>query len=195
MAKFEITWLEDTSDESLLNELRRVAALMPDQRLTTDAFDSKSRISASAVIRRFGSWSEAKRKAGLPDALPEYSGASIVDDLRRVSKAFPEQPFTNDFYCTHGGRYSRSVFKTRFGGWREALGAAGIGNRYVGRPTTDRMRSQPGRAMSNEDILAKIRSIAAQLGKASLSGADIRAHSEINQRLLASRFGSVSEAL
>ena len=195
MAKFEITWLEDTSDESLLNEIRRVTALMPDRRLTTDAFDSKSRISASAVIRRFGSWSEAKRKAGLLDALPEYPNVSIVDDLRRVSKSFPEEPFTNKFYCMHGGRYSPSIFKRRFGGWREALDAAGIGNRYVGRPTTDRMRSQPGRAISNEDILAKIRSIAAQLGKASLAGADIRAHSEINQRLLATRFGSVSKAL
>lgn len=195
MAKFEITWLEDTSDDSLLNEIRRVTALIPDRRLTTDAFDSKSRISASAVIRRFGSWSEAKRKAGLLDALPEYSKVSIVDDLRRVSKSFPEEPFTNKFYCMHGGRYSPSIFKRRFGGWREALDAAGIGNRYVGRPTTDRMRSQPGRAISNEDILAKIRGIAAQLGKASLAGADIRAYSEINQRLLATRFGSVSKAL
>ena len=195
MAKFEITWLEDTSDESLLSEIRRVTALMPDQRLTTDAFDSKSRISASAVIRRFGSWSEAKRKAGLIDALPEYSNDSIVDDLRRVAKSFPKEPFTNKFYCMHGGRYSPSIFKRRFGGWREALVAAGIGNRYVGRPTTARMRSQPGRAISNEDILTKIRSIAAQLGKPFLAGADIRAHSEINQRLLATRFGSVSKAL
>ncbi len=195
MAKFEITWLEDTSDEALLNEIRRVAALMPNRRLDIEAFNSHSRISSSAIGRRFGSWSEAIRRAGLPDALPEYSYAAIVDDLRRVSKSFPEEPFTNKFYFMHGGRYSSSIFKRRFGGWREALDAAGIGNRYVGRPTTDRMRSQPGRAMSNEDILAKIRNIAAQLGKASLAGADINAHSEINQRLLASRFGSVSKAL
>ncbi len=195
MAKFTITWLEDTSDEALLNEIRRVAALLPDQLLTTEVFNSQSKISASAVIRRFGSWSEAKRRAGLPDALPEYSDTAIVDDLKRVSKSFLEESFTNKFYLMHGGRYSISIFKRRFGGWREALDAAGIGNRYVGRPTTDRMRAQPGRAMSNEDILSKIRNIAAQLGKASLSGADIHAHSEINQRLLKSRFGSVSKAL
>lgn len=195
MAKFEITWLEDTSDEALLNEIRRVVALMPDRRLTTDAFDSLSKISASAVIRRFGSWSEAKRRAGLSDALPVYTDTAILDDLKRVSESFSDESFTQTFYLTHGGRYSRSIFKRRFGGWREALDALGIGNRYVGRPTTDRMRSQPGRAMSNEDILAKIRNIAAQLGKASLAGADIDAHSKINPRLLASRFGSVSNAL
>jgi 5-methylcytosine-specific restriction endonuclease McrA len=195
MAKFEITWLEDTSDEALLNEIRRVAALMPNRRLDIEAFNSDSRISSSAIGRRFGSWSEAIRRAGLPGALPEYSNAAIVDDLRHVSKSFPGEPFTNKFYLMHGGRYSISIFKRRFGGWREALDAAGIGNRYIGRPTTDRMRSQPGRAMSNEDILAKIRNIAAQLGKASLSGTDIHTHSEINQGLLASRFGSVSKAL
>ncbi|MCX5819422.1 MAG: HNH endonuclease [Deltaproteobacteria bacterium] len=195
MAKFEITWLEDTSDEALLEEIRRVAALIPNRRLDIETFNSQSKISSSAVGRRFGSWSEALRKAGLPDALPEYSDTAILDDLKRVSDSFTEEPFTNKFYFTHGGRYSGSIFKRRFGGWREALHAAGIGNRYVGRPTTDRMRLQPGRAISNEDILAKIREIATQIVKPSLSGADIQAHSEINQGLLASRFGSVSKAL
>jgi hypothetical protein len=36
MAKFEITWLEDRSDEAVLAEIRRVAALTPDRRLTSD---------------------------------------------------------------------------------------------------------------------------------------------------------------
>jgi hypothetical protein len=195
MSKFEITWLEDTSDEALLDEIRRVATLIPNQRLTTDAFNSLSRISASAVIRRFGSWSEAKRRANLADALPVYTDVAILDDLRRVAEMFPDEPFTQKFYLMHGGQYSRSICKRRFGGWHETLAAAGIDNRYAGRPTTDRMRSQPGRDMSNEDILAKIRDVAAQLGKSSLSGADIQAHSEINQRLLKTRFGSVSKAL
>jgi hypothetical protein len=57
------------------------------------------------------------------------------------------------------------------------------------------MRSQPGRAISNAEILAQIRNVAARLGKASLTGADIAANSEINQRLLKIRFGGVSKAL
>lgn len=195
VARFERTWLEDTSDEALLEEIRRVAALVPNRRLDIETFNSHSRISSSAVGRRFGSWSEAIRRAGLPDALPEYSDDAILNDLRRVSESFPKDPFTNQFYSTHGGRYSRTIFQRRLGGWREALDAAGIDNRYVGRPTTDRMRSQPGRSMSNQELLAQIRDIATRLGKSSLSGADIRAHSDINQQLLASRFGSVSKAL
>ena len=196
MMKFEIPWrYEDTSDEMLLNEIRRVAALMRDQLLTVEVFNSQSKISASAVITRFGSWSEAKRKASLTDARPVYSDAAILDDLRRVSDSARDAPFTQKFYLSHGGRYSIVLVQRRFGGWREAREAAGIAGRFGGRPTTDRMRSQPGRTISNEDILAKIRNIAAQLGKASLTGAEIAVNSEINQRLLKSRFGGVSMAL
>lgn len=194
MAKFELNWLEDRSDEGVLAEIRRVAALMPDRRLTKDAFASKSRIGVSAVERRFGSWSEATRRAGLTDAQPDYSDDAILEDLRRVSESFPNEPFTSAFYSAQG-RYSPSCVKRRFGGWREALDAAGLGSRFVGPLTTERMRSQPGRAMCDEEILAQIRDVAARLDKTSLSGVDIAANFEINQWLLESRFGSVSQAL
>ncbi len=194
MAKFEITWLEDRSDEAVLEEIRRVAALEPDRRLTSHGFDSHSRIKSNAVAKRFGSWSEATRRAGLAHALPDYSDAAIIEDLKRVSESLPNGPFTRAFYSTQG-QYSCSCVKRRFGGWREALDAAGIGSRIGGPLTTERMKAQPGRARSNEEILAQIRDISARLGKASLAGADIVANSEITQGQLWSRFGSVSAAL
>ncbi|MGA3019216.1 MAG: HNH endonuclease [Bryobacteraceae bacterium] len=194
MAKFEITWLEDRSDEAVLAEIRRVAALIPDRRLTADRFDSFSRIKSTAVRERFGSWSEATRRAGLAQALPDYSDAAIIEDLRRVSESSPNEPFTSAFYSARG-QYSHSCVKRRFGGWREALDAAGIGGRFVGPVTTERMIAQPGRAMSNEEILAQIRDVSARLGKASLASADIVANSEITQSQLFRRFGSVSAAL
>src|SRR5665213_3845692 len=166
----------------------------PDRRLAKRVFNSHSRIKSSAVERRFGSWSEATRKAGLNDALPVYSDAEVIADLTRVSDSSPNEPFTMLFYSTCG-RYSPSYIKRRFGGWREALVAAGIGSRFVGPPTTERMKSQPGRAMSDEAILARIREVSEQLGKAPLAGADIQANSEITQNLMYRRFGSVSSAL
>jgi hypothetical protein len=48
MAKFEITWLEDRSDEAMLAEIRRVAALDPGRRLTVDRFDAVARIKSTA---------------------------------------------------------------------------------------------------------------------------------------------------
>jgi len=56
------------------------------------------------------------------------------------------------------------------------------------------MKSQPGRTMSNEDILTQIRNIAARLGKTAIAGADIAANSDITQSQLYRRFGSMSEA-
>jgi 5-methylcytosine-specific restriction endonuclease McrA len=197
MAKFEITWLEDRSDEAVLSEIRRVAALIPDDRLTKRAFNSQSKIKSSAVERRFGSWSEATRRAGLPDALPDYSDASIIGDLKRVATSFPNEPLTSVFYEAHG-RYSPSCVKRRFRGWREALDAADIGSRFVGPQTTERMLSQPGRAMSDEEILDRIRDVSkrlAPLGKSAIAGADIEANSEISQSMMYRRFGSVSAAL
>jgi hypothetical protein len=194
MAKFEITWLEDRSDEALLAEIRRVAALQPDYRLTQRAFDARSKVSATSIRRRFGSWSEATRRAGLTTALPVYSDAEILEDLKRVSGAFQNVPFTRALYSEHG-RYSADYARRRFGGWREALDVAGIGNRFVGPPTTERMKTQPSRSLSEEDILEKIRTVSAQLGKAAISGAEIVANSNLTQSQLFRRFGGVSAAL
>lgn len=187
--------MDDTSDDALLNELRRVAALNPHARLDIKTFDAHARISSSAIGRRFGTWSEAVRRAGLPNARPEYSDSAILDNLKRVSAAFPNDPFTAEFYMNHGGVYSRSIFKRRFGGWREALTAAAIGDRYAGRPTTGRMRTQAGRTVTKADILPLIRDIAKRLGKNTLSGKDICDNSDLNYGLLVSRFGSVGNAL
>jgi hypothetical protein len=157
MAKFEITWLEDRSDEAVLDEIRRVAALEPGRRLTVDRFDAGARIKSTAVRDRFGSWSEATRRAGLSDALPIYSKDAIVEDLQRVSALSQDEPFTIDVYLRNG-RYSASHIKRQFGGWREALGQAGLGDRYVGPAITERMKSQVGRTMTDSEILDRIRS-------------------------------------
>lgn len=194
MAKFEINWLEDRSDEAVLAEIRRIAALVPNRRLTVEKFNSLSRIKIGAVRERFGSWSEATRRAGLSEVFPVYSDAAIIEDLRRVSESFPNESFTSAFYKARG-RYSLSCVKRRLGGWREALDAARIGGRFVGPPTTERMKSQPGRAMTDEEILAKIRDVSILLGRSSLAGIDIEANSEVTQNLMYRRFGGVSAAL
>jgi hypothetical protein len=194
MVKFEVTWLEDRSDDAVLVELRRVAALAPGRHLTRDMFNSHARISSSTAERRFGSWSEATRRAGLAGALPDYSATAILEDLRRVSNSSQSAPFTMAFYSERG-HYSGSKVVRLFGGWREALKAAGIGTRYAGPPITERMKSKPGRAMSEEAILGRIRDVSVRLGRSSLAGADIARNSEISQYLMHQRFGSVSAAL
>lgn len=194
MAKFEINWLEDRSDESVLEEIRRVASLAQGGRLTRRVFNSLARIKSSAVERRFGSWAEATRRAGLSDALPVYSEDQMLADIRRVSDLCHNEPFTIAEYSKHG-KYSGSKIKRQFGGWHKALNRAGIGERYIGPPVTENMKEQSGRGRSDEDLLGEIRAVAAKRGKVQLSGAEIEANSEINQSQLYRRFGSISKAL
>lgn len=194
MAKFEIRWLEDRSDEAVLDEIRRVAALEPSRRLTVDRFDAVARIKSTAVRDRFGSWSEATRRAGLSNALPIYAKDAIVVDLQRVADLCRDEPLTIEAYLRNG-RYSASHVKRQFGGWREALEQAGLRDRYAGPAITERMRSQVGRTLTDSEIIDQIRNVAERLGKARLSGADIEANSEVTQSQMYRRFGSVSAAL
>jgi hypothetical protein len=193
-SKFEITWLDDRSEEAVLDEIRRVAALEPNRRLTVDRFDDVAKIKSTAVRDRFGSWGEATRRAGLSDVRPLYTREAIVEDLRRVSALLQDEPFTISVY-SRIGRYSASCIKRQFGGWREALGQADLGDRYVGPAVTERMKTQVSRTMTDDEILEQIRNVAARLGKPGLSGADIEANSEIKQSQMYRRFGSVSAAL
>ena len=194
MTEFEITWLDDRSDDAVLEEIRRVASLLPGNRLTKAVFNSHAKIKSSAVELRFGTWSEATRRAGLSDALPIYTKDAILEDLRRVSLMSEDEPLTISVYSQHGN-YSGSHVKRQFGGWREALEMAELGHRYVGPQVTERMKTQVGRASSDDEIIDGIRDVAARLGKAKLSGAEIEANSEITQSQMYRRFGSVSAAL
>ena len=87
MAKFEITWLEDRSDEAVLAEIRRVAALVPDRRLTMDKFNSHSKIKSTAVRERFGSWSEATSAPCHTDAILS-STARARSTFARMASTF-----------------------------------------------------------------------------------------------------------
>ena len=66
MARFEIHFLDDRSDESLLNEVRRVAAGYSGSNLTLSEFAKlSSKVSGQTLRKRFGTWGNALERAGL----------------------------------------------------------------------------------------------------------------------------------
>ena len=65
MVTFELKTLTDYSDEAILAELRRVAAVLGDKPVTVERFKEVGRVGVTTVRRRFGSWDNALTRAGL----------------------------------------------------------------------------------------------------------------------------------
>jgi hypothetical protein len=141
MPRFEINFLDDYTDESLLGEIRRVAGERPGSSLSTHAFDRLSgRVSASTIKRRFGGWREALKKAGLEQL---YGGRTVSEKMRtqvarrlrndeliaemqRVHAAVGRRVLTTVDFERHSAITSSVAIRNRFGTWKHALEAAGI---------------------------------------------------------------------
>ena len=72
---FELKW----TPELLLDEVRRVVALMPDGPITQDFFAKHSDVSVATLRRCFGDWSDVLTAAGHPD---RYGGRRISAKMR-----------------------------------------------------------------------------------------------------------------
>lgn len=77
--QFELDNLDAYDRASILVEIKRVSTLVKDRPLTRNVFDQKSKVASSTVVRRFGSWAQARAAAGLAD---RYSGRTVSQRMR-----------------------------------------------------------------------------------------------------------------
>ena len=94
--------------------------------------------------------------------LPDYSDDSLLEELRRVASMVPSGALTRTAFDRHS-QASASTAMKRFGGWQQALEAAGLASRYSGQPGSDRKREQPGKAVSRNDVLGELHRVAGVL--------------------------------
>lgn len=66
-------------DQSLLDELRRVARVMPTGPITRKGFDDVARVHSGTLMRRFGDWQQTLERAGLGD---RYGGKRVSEKMR-----------------------------------------------------------------------------------------------------------------
>jgi hypothetical protein len=159
MRRFEIDFLEDNSDESLLNEMRRVAANFSGRNLTIGEFSKLSpRVSASTIVRRFGTWANAVTKAGLEHRYvrPNYdtSDEFLLDEIRRVGAQYSGRNLTVEEFSNLSPRIHISTITRRFGSWGDALIKAGLAHRYI----------QP-RRHSDEECFDNLANVWTRLGR------------------------------
>ncbi len=139
MNRFERDFLDDYSDESLLDEMRRVASLLPGPVLSIELFDRSARVSASTVRRRFGGWRNALAKAGLAhlyggrtvsgkmkgQAARRMTNQGLLEEMRRVHRLLGKDALTAEDFSRHTQLNAAAVAR-RFGSWHQALEEAVI---------------------------------------------------------------------
>ncbi len=141
MSRFEISFLDEYTDQSLLDEIRRVAGLHTGSSLSTGTFDRLSgRVSASTIRKRFGGWKEALRKAGLEQlyggrtvsekmrtqVARRLSNEELIGEMQRVHTVVGRTVLTTVDFERHSTITSSVAIRDRFGNWKRALEAAGI---------------------------------------------------------------------
>ncbi len=124
-----------------------------------------------------------------------YSREEMIREVQRVAAIVGGPTLTRPAFDQHAKVSGSTVVRT-FGGWREALEAAGLGARYSGRRVTPKMRSQPGRIMTAEEMTAELQRVAAMVAPRTMTMEAFSDASPIlNAAAVRSRFGSWAAGL
>lgn len=110
------------SDDCFLEDLKRVAQNNSKNTVTTGDYKNLGRFDRTTVLRRFGSWGNALKKAGLePTGFEkDISNEDLLIEIERLWVKIGRQPTTTDI--KNGlSIYSLNTFSRRFGSWRKAL--------------------------------------------------------------------------
>lgn len=130
MAKFDIDFLSEFSEQTLITELQRVADLLGKDTLSRRDIDQHGKMSSSVVLKRFGSLRQALQAAGLrPARFMNASDEELLDILEDVwvtsLEKFGRRPERADLRIA-GSLVSGDTIVRRFGSWRQALIATAV---------------------------------------------------------------------
>lgn len=146
MIEFKLNKLSDYSDESILEEIRRVSKVVNEKPLSVVSFDKESCVNHTTVARRFGSWIKALKKAGLDEYFihtknKRQTKEGTILELQRVANILGKNSFTAHEFEQHS-EMSRSapVFYREFGTFKKALEAAGLTPPVISKRYTDEER-------------------------------------------------------
>ena len=129
MGRYEIDFLPECTDEALLNELRRVAALLPaGRRLTQAGYRRLSgRASCVTFLRRFGGWKQALERAGLsnvlgfyPQLTSELTEHQCFENLASVWAHYGRPPRYREMFYKPSSIQGKTYI-TRWRTWRKTL--------------------------------------------------------------------------
>lgn len=125
------------------------------------------------------------------DRLISYDDEALLAELRRVA-ALVDSPFLSASAFDKHSKAHSSGIRRRFGGWRQALERAGLGDRYSGLP---RARRIVGRTFTDEQLLDELRAVSAKVSGKPVTVEVFNQHADMNAETVRRRFGSWWAAL
>lgn len=125
MPKFEIDFLPDHSEQTLIEELQRIARALGKNTICKRDIAQHGRVSYDTVLRRFGTIRRALQAAGLrPMRFMKASADELLDVLERTwvvpLERFGRRPRKADL-SDLGMQVSDDTITRRFGSWKKAL--------------------------------------------------------------------------
>lgn len=193
MPKFELSRLSSYDDESLLSELRRVAALITVSSLTQEDFDQHSKASSSVISRRFGSWERALSRAGLGDRYSGrpsnlrkrqiYSDDELLAQMRDTATKVGVNVLTMQQFNEHSTVINAETIRRRFGSWWKASEKAGL------------KISNLGKRYSDEDYYENLLAVWTHYGRQPTYSEMDKPPSRIRAKTYESKWGTWKKAL
>ena len=125
MPRFEIDFLTEYTDAVLLDELRRVSAVLGDRPLTQVAFTRTSgRVHARTLIRKFGTWKETLARAGLEHRYFAriHTEQASLENIAEVWTHYGRPPAYQEMFQPPS-KIQGKTYVYRWGTWRKALKA------------------------------------------------------------------------
>ncbi|MFH1257082.1 MAG: HNH endonuclease [Candidatus Diapherotrites archaeon] len=126
MPKFEIDFLEDYSQKTLISELKRIQKIVGDRSVTKFDIDRYSKAGWTTYFKKFGSFSKAILAAGLkPSRMPIHTENSemistVVSLWTKTLENEGRRPMASDLK-KYGTPYSQDTYRRRFGSWKKVL--------------------------------------------------------------------------
>jgi hypothetical protein len=125
MKKFEIDFLDSYDDDSILNELKRIATVTGKKTITKEDIENTGRVSCGTIYKRFGSLRKALEKINLKTnrftkATNEELLQIIIELWEQTLEKEGRGPYNRDLKA-YGYPVSADTMARRFGSWRKAL--------------------------------------------------------------------------
>ena len=128
-----------------------------------------------------------------PTRLADYTDASLLAEVQRVAALVGEASLSTTRFSRHS-RVALTTIRRRFGSWREALQAAGLGHMYIEIPPA-RISRTLGRELTNDQILNELNRVAAMFDGGTLTVEQFKRVATIGPDSVRGRFGSWPQAL